>query len=299
MNWVTLLSGPIIGAIIGYCTNYIAVKMLFRPKNPVMIGGKQLPFTPGIIPRRKAALGAAVGKAVESELFNGEDVKQILASPSSKKVVADGISSMISQVINSDKSIETLLLETVGERTYEDTMYQLQETIADKVVTNVVDMNLGPLLCEKAGAVIAENIANPLIAMFITPDLLNQFAEPVNQEIARYIQGEGYNKIEEILEKELNEATAKTPVELVPSFRLIMYHLQDKIGDLYLDFIDKHAANIAAQFNIRQVVEAKMAAMSNEDLENLVLSVMKKELNMIVNLGALIGFVLGLLNTLF
>ena len=32
------------------------------------------------------------------------------------------------------------------------------------------------------------------------------------------------------------------------------------------------------------------------ELENMVLSVMKKELNTIVNLGALIGFVIGILN---
>lgn len=41
------LAGPIIGALIGYCTNYIAVKMLFYPKQEVRIFGRKLPFTPG------------------------------------------------------------------------------------------------------------------------------------------------------------------------------------------------------------------------------------------------------------
>jgi hypothetical protein len=35
MNVVQILSGPVIGAVIGYCTNYIAVKMLFRPLIPL------------------------------------------------------------------------------------------------------------------------------------------------------------------------------------------------------------------------------------------------------------------------
>ena len=44
------LSGPIIGAIIGYFTNYIAVKMLFYPRKEIKVFGHVLPFTPGAIP---------------------------------------------------------------------------------------------------------------------------------------------------------------------------------------------------------------------------------------------------------
>ena len=39
--------------------------------------------------------------------------------------------------------------------------------------------------------------------------------------------------------------------------------------------------------------------MQPEELERLVLSVMKKELNSVVSLGALVGFILGLLNLIF
>ena len=46
------------------------------------------------------------------------------------------------------------------------------------------------------------------------------------------------------------------------------------------------------------VVEEKINAMDVRELESLILSVMKHELGMVVNLGALIGFVLGLLNLL-
>lgn len=41
------LAGPIIGALIGYCTNYIAVKMLFYPKQEVRIFGRKLPLLRG------------------------------------------------------------------------------------------------------------------------------------------------------------------------------------------------------------------------------------------------------------
>ena len=38
MSVIEILAGPVIGAVIGYFTNYIAVKMLFRPLKPVKIG---------------------------------------------------------------------------------------------------------------------------------------------------------------------------------------------------------------------------------------------------------------------
>ena len=50
MQW-DIITGPVIGAVIGYVTNLIAVKMLFYPINPVYIGKFRLPFTPGIIAR--------------------------------------------------------------------------------------------------------------------------------------------------------------------------------------------------------------------------------------------------------
>ena len=63
---------PIIGAIIGYVTNWIAVKMLFRPRKEVRVFGKRLPFTPGVIPRGQARLAKAVGNVVETQLLTPE-----------------------------------------------------------------------------------------------------------------------------------------------------------------------------------------------------------------------------------
>ena len=55
---------PLIGAVIGYVTNWIAVKMLFRPRKEIRVFGKRLPFTPGVIPRGQGRLARAVGNAL-------------------------------------------------------------------------------------------------------------------------------------------------------------------------------------------------------------------------------------------
>ena len=58
---LSYIAGPLIGAAIGYCTNYIAVKMLFYPRKEIRLFGHRLPFTPGAIPRGKPRLAGAIG----------------------------------------------------------------------------------------------------------------------------------------------------------------------------------------------------------------------------------------------
>lgn len=62
---------PFVAAAIGWFTNYIAVKMLFRPKKPIRI----LFFTvQGIFPKRQKALAEKLGTVVANELFSIEDL---------------------------------------------------------------------------------------------------------------------------------------------------------------------------------------------------------------------------------
>ncbi len=77
---------PIIGAIIGYVTNWIAVKMLFRPRKEVRVFGKRdFPFTPGVIPRGQARLAKAVGNVVETQLLTPEYMGEKLLFLKSQK----------------------------------------------------------------------------------------------------------------------------------------------------------------------------------------------------------------------
>ena len=47
----------IVGSVIGYATNWLAIKMLFRPLREKRLLGVRLPFTPGLIPKEKIGRG--------------------------------------------------------------------------------------------------------------------------------------------------------------------------------------------------------------------------------------------------
>lgn len=51
-----IIVAPILGGIIGYITNDLAIKMLFHPRNSIYIGKFHIPFTPGLIPQQKYEL---------------------------------------------------------------------------------------------------------------------------------------------------------------------------------------------------------------------------------------------------
>ena len=64
----------------------------------------------------------------------------------------------------------------------------------------------------------------------------------------------------------------------------------------YRKLVDQCVEGVLSSINISELIEDKINDMSIDELERLVQDVMKKELGAIINLGALIGFILGLLN---
>ena len=98
---------PIIGAIIGYVTNWIAVKMLFRPRKEVRVFGKRLPFTPGVIPRGQARLAKAVGNVVETQLLTPEYMGEKLLSEESEKEFKSHIQDRKSTRLNSSHPLSS------------------------------------------------------------------------------------------------------------------------------------------------------------------------------------------------
>ena len=78
-NILLFIIPPVMGAIIGYVTNAIAIKMLFRPLKEIRIFGIRLPFTPGILPRQRARLAQSIGGMVERELITAEIIRSRLS----------------------------------------------------------------------------------------------------------------------------------------------------------------------------------------------------------------------------
>ncbi|NET82352.1 MAG: DUF445 domain-containing protein [Moorea sp. SIO1F2] len=76
-NFFLLFVPPIAGGIIGYFTNDLAIKMLFRPYRPIYIGKRQLPFTPGLIPRNQERLAKRVADTIMGSLLTPTELQRL------------------------------------------------------------------------------------------------------------------------------------------------------------------------------------------------------------------------------
>lgn len=93
------------------------------------------------------------------------------------------------------------------------------------------------------------------------------------------------------MREELNSVTSKTVDEIFSKEKC-----EKIISAAYDKIVSKAIDGLLKDLDISAVVEAKINAMDMHELETLCMSVMKKELNAVVNLGAIIGFVLGIIN---
>lgn len=69
---------PFLAAFLGWFTNYIAVKMLFHPREPVNLG---LFTLQGVFPKRQATIAEKLGKMVVDELFSAADLREKIVNP--------------------------------------------------------------------------------------------------------------------------------------------------------------------------------------------------------------------------
>jgi len=72
-----LITPPLVGGIIGYFTNDLAINMLFRPYRPIYLGRRRLPFTPGLIPSNQERLAQRVSNAIMGSLLTPVELQNL------------------------------------------------------------------------------------------------------------------------------------------------------------------------------------------------------------------------------
>jgi uncharacterized membrane protein YheB (UPF0754 family) len=68
---------PIVGAGIGFTSDQIAIRMLFRPYKPIYLFGRQLPLTPGLFPKGQVRFAGKVAQMMTDKLLTPEEIQRI------------------------------------------------------------------------------------------------------------------------------------------------------------------------------------------------------------------------------
>lgn len=285
-------SGPVIGAIIGYFTNYIAVKMLFRPHRQKKLFGLILPFTPGIIPKRRGDLAKAVGNAISKNLLTTSDIEKNILSEENKKKLTD----LILSNTGSEKSPRDIIADFCSGSESDALLDKTAAFIADKLVDIAEKINAGRILTDAGRETIEEKKQSLGMFSFLINDMmLDPLLEEFENKINVYISANGKEKLLPVIREQLDSYSKKPLNELTSGMD------KERAAEILSDIIEKTVSTVSekilADMDIAKTVEDKINAMDIAELEALCLSVMKKELNAIVNLGALIGLIIGVINS--
>lgn len=287
------LAGPLVGAFIGYCTNYLAVKMLFYPRTEIRIWGHKLPFTPGAIPKGKARLAKAIGAIVGNTLITESDVERQLLNQETENAVVEQMMNFLS------KEVKSNLSSLVKDEKVEQVKKKLADVLSEEIIDSVNRLQIGEIIARESADIIKQRTANTMLKMFVTDELIQSLTGPIGEEIEHYITENGKSYLEPELQTKLTTLEEKSLSELLEQLEIDQEQQRQYVKELYRTLIHNGLGNVIRKINLSEMIEEKINEMGIKELEDLVLSVMKKELDTIVNLGALIGFILGIINIFF
>ena len=282
----------LIGAVIGYFTNYIAIKMLFHPYNEIRIGGHRLPFSPGIIPKNKSRMARAVGSAVSGQLLTADALAESVKESNIKEKVAEKVAEA---VYGSDQTIHELLLHVEGG---EHAVENAGSKIASLIVEKLRATDLQPVVEGVVDAGLKDLYTNPLVAMFLTEDVMSTIYVKLTEILDDYIDDNGEEVVRNYLVSTLGDFEQHQLRDVLEKAEITPELIKKTVGDAFEHTVTKHGGTMMQNIDIQGIIEKKIDSMKVPELEALLMSVMKQELQAVINLGALIGAVIGAVNIL-
>jgi uncharacterized membrane protein YheB (UPF0754 family) len=166
--WVTL---PVIGAFIGWFTNYLAVKMLFHPREPRRFLGLTIQ---GVFPRRQAVVAEKLGAVVAEQLITSEEIAQRLASPSARERVRASVLQFLDVAIRERLPaavpmvamfLSPQLIETVKGAFSADLDKFIDSSLSEVTTSLTNDLDIREMVRSKVAAFSSDRLEELLVAI--------------------------------------------------------------------------------------------------------------------------------------
>lgn len=245
---------PIVGAVIGYFTNDVAIKMLFRPLKAYYLFGWRVPFTPGLIPSKRGKLAEAIAKVIKENLLTEEVLRKRLNEERIKDNLRKLVKRLLDEFLRSGNGYIEDFLENVGDERLEflvnfnfvedklaDVIDKFFEFLRDKRVEEL----LTPSLKKEMEKIIDEKIDE------ITEEILNLTKKSEFRDIVYY----GVRK---------NLRRFMTYFPLLKEKALSSF--SERISDMIINFIENSASDPQFKTKVSKVVWEKTRELLNRKI---------------------------------
>jgi uncharacterized membrane protein YheB (UPF0754 family) len=178
-NFFLLIIPPVAGAIIGYFTNDIAIKMLFRPYKAIYLGRYRLPFTPGLIPHNQERLAQRVSDTIMGSLLTPTELQKLarrLLNPQRVQQAILWLLNLAIKKIQSDKEQTTArILSNILRDLFGESLPRLLKVLARKedFLEDQLNQIFDQVLLDfKLSAPQARKLADWLLEIAFSPNIL-------------------------------------------------------------------------------------------------------------------------------
>ena len=303
---------PLVGGVIGYITNDIAIRMLFRPHTPKYIFGMKIPFTPGIIPKEKGRIATAIGGAISENLMNREVLEKNLLSEEMIMKIKSSIDNFFEEQKNNTESVKEFMQHFLTPYDVDRLLNNVKNNLNEQVVDKLKNSSIGDKIAEVVVQHVSQKLKveglplnipqmlKGLIGSTIWGQLANLIETPakkyLSQNINQMLEDNGQEIVGNLIDNSIKDFSQLSVQELLRGKDAQIVEFTDSLIGIYRMIILEHLPKILGAIDIPHIIEARINEMDMDETEKLIFQVMDKELKAIVRLGALLGLIMGCVN---
>lgn len=283
----------LLGAIIGYITNDVAIWMLFHPHEKKWI-------LHGVIPKNQSRLAEAIGDMVAQNLLDTETLKASLLTDETFGKIRLGLAEALHRVRQEERTLRQILEEQAGAETVTVYSNQLAAQAASFITSKITEEKVGKLLLQYGSRAISSKQKTSFFDTLWSFKMSDAKMTEIGNEIDLLIA----EKAPELLESRISgieeEMLSFRVCDLYQRYEDKEEALLDKAVEVIRTLLEDNMERLMREINLRQIVVDKINDLNPAELEQLLKEVIAKELSFIVwagaALGALMGIVQGIIN---
>jgi len=319
---LTYITAPLLGGVIGYITNDIAIRMLFRPHTAKYMFGFHIPFTPGIIPKEKGRIAEAIGGVISENLKNKDVLGKYLLSEGMIGRVREAAEEFVATQKGNKETVSEFLSHYLSEEEISNIAQNVNESITKQTYAKLADSSVGEKVAHLAIDHVAQKLsiegaqelltglggvmggiggmAAGLFGSNIVARFLGMLREPAEHFLAdninKMLKNNGKEIVSNMINGEVDDFLNKPVCNLLEGHDEQIKQGINTVESIYRSIITEHLPKILESIEISKIVRERINEMDVNETEKLIFQVMDKELKAIVWLGALLGMVMGCIN---
>lgn len=166
-NMISILILATIGGLIGYITNVVAIKLIFRPIVPIKIPILNIEIL-GLIPKRRADIAKNIGEIVATEFLSMDEILSNMITKEDKDNVVDYIKIKVKLIINEKmslvpSSIKNIVQGYVGDIIEEEVRKSIDDLSEELIIKANKRINVQEIVENKINELDLQDLENIII----------------------------------------------------------------------------------------------------------------------------------------